>query len=121
MKTKIFFTILLGIMSLSAMAEEKKDTTTLFLDKFEAFVVGIENNDSITDWTSCNAEYKALRTEYRNAHKKNVSGAQFVRYNKLKARYLKQVSLKKVGSDLKDKTTTVGSAVKETVQEVIKK
>lgn len=119
MKTRIFVSLFVGIMSLSAMAEEK-DTTTVFLDRFENFVIGIENNDSTVDWTQSNAQYKALRMEYRDFHKKRVSSAQYVRYNKLKARYVKQVSLKKVGGNIKDKTSTLGSAVKETVKEVIK-
>jgi len=94
------------------------DTTTVFLDKFEAFVVSIENNDSTVDWTASNAEYKALRTEYRKAHKGKMSNSELTRYTKLKTRYVKQVSLKKVGKGIKKKASSIGSTVKGTVEGV---
>lgn len=117
---RILLGIMLSLLSLSAMAEEP-DTTSVFLNKFEKFVVSIENNDSTINWEQSNAEYKALRTEYRNAHKKRMSNEQYAQYNKLKTRYIKQVSLKKVGKGIKSKTQSISSAVKGTVDGVLGK
>lgn len=116
--------ILLGIMffflSSSASANDT-DTTTFFLNKFEEFVVSIENNDSCINWERSNAEYMALRMEYRKAHKRRMSNEQYAQYCKLKTRYIKQVSLKKVGKSIKSKTSSITSAVKGTVDGVIGK
>lgn len=117
---KNLVTILLLLMSLSASAEDR-DTTNVFLDKFEKFVVSIERNDSVINWEQSNAEYKALRMEYRSAHKKRINSEQYARYNNLKARYVKQVSLKKVGGSITRKTNSISSAVKGTVDGVIGK
>lgn len=117
---KILLSLMLSLLSLTAMADDR-DTTTVFLDKFERFVVSVENNDSTINWEQSNAEYKALRTEYRLAHKKRRSSEQYTRYNNLKARYIKQVSLKKVGKGIQRKTSSVTSAVKGTVDGVIGK
>jgi len=117
---KQLFIITFLLLSLSASAEER-DTTNVFLDKFEQFVVSIENNDSTINWEQSNAQYKALRMEYRNAHKKSMNAKQYARYNELKTRYVKQVSLKKVGKGIKRKTQSISSAVKGTVEGVVGK
>lgn len=117
---RFLFGIILLFVSLSVKAEEP-DTTSLFLNKLEKFVVSIENNDSIINWEQSNAEYKALRMEYRNAHKKRMSNEQYAQYNKLKTRYVKQVSLKKVGKGITRRTQSISSAVRGTVDGVIGK
>lgn len=112
---------LLGILLLFAAIPtfgQVADTTTVFLDKFEKFVVSIENNDSTVDWTASNAKYKELRMEYRNAHKGKMSNSELARYTKLKTRYVKQVSLKKVGKGIGKKASSIGSTVKGTVEGV---
>lgn len=118
MKNLVCITLL--FISLLASAQDR-DTTSVYLDKFEHFVVSIENNDSTINWERSNAEYKTLRTEYRNAHKKRINSEQYARYNNLKARYIKQVSLKKVGKGIRRKTSSISSAVKGTIDGVIGK
>lgn len=120
---KRFFTIPLLALSLSASAQEEqaKDTTAVYLNKFETFVSSIENNDSTIDWEQSNSQYKALRMEYRSAHKKRATNNQIAYYNNLKARYLRQVSLKKVGRGIKSKAQSISSAVKGAVDGVVGK
>lgn len=117
---KALLSITFFLLSMAASAQER-DTTDVYLDKFEAFVVSIERNDSTVDWTQSNSEYKAMRMEFRNAHRGSVSDSQYARYNNLKARYLKQVSLKKVRNGFKRKASSISSAVKGTVEGVIGK
>lgn len=117
---KILLGIMLFFLSSSASVNDT-DTTTVFLNKLEKFVVSIENNDSCINWERSNAEYKALRMEYRKAHKRRMSNEQYAQYNKLKTRYIKQVSQKKVGKSIKSKTSSITSAVKGTVDGVIGK
>lgn len=119
---KIITTALLTLcLSASAQDVEVKDTTDIYLDKFEAFVTSIEHNDSTIDWEQSNSEYKALRTEYRNAHRKRATNEQVAIYNNIKARYLRQVSLKKVGRGIKSKAQSISSAVKGAVEGVVGK
>lgn len=116
-------TIILLTIYLSASAQDiqPKDTTNVYLDKFEVFVSSIEHNDSIIDWEQSNSEYKALRSEYRSAHKKRATNDQITYYNNLKARYLRQVSIKKVGKGIKSKAQSISSAVKGAVEGVVGK
>jgi len=116
-------TIILLTLCLSASAQDiqPKDTTNVYLDKFEAFVSAIELNDSTIDWGQSNSQYKALRMEYRNVHKKRATNDQITYYNNLKARYLRQVSLKKVGKGIKSKAQSISSAVKGAVEGVVGK
>lgn len=115
--------LLLLTLSLYASAQDKqeKDTTSVYLDKFEAFVSSIENNDSTINWEQSNSLYKGLRMEYRNAHKSRASINQISQYNNLKARYLRQVSLKKVKKGIKNKAQSISSAVKGVVDGVVGK
>lgn len=117
---RLLLTIMLSVAAMAASAQDA-DTATAFLDKFEAFVESIENNDSTIDWQESNATYKALRTEYQQTHKGKMSDSELARYTKLKARYVKQVSLKKVGKSIGKKASAISSTVKGAVEGMLGK
>lgn len=112
---------LLIVLLLSVAAPtfaQNDEASTAFLNKFETFVVSIENNDSTVDWEKSNSKYKALREEYKESYKGKLSNSELTRYNKLKTRYIKQVSLKKVGKGIGKKASSITSSVKGAVEGV---
>lgn len=111
---------MLLVVSLPLSAQEA-DTTKVFLDEFENFVESVEANDSTINWEECNAQYKAYRTEFKDFHKDLATDGQYLRYNKLKARYVKLVSKKKVGKNIRSKVSSISSAVRGTVEGALDK
>lgn len=103
------------------VSAQKTDTTNAFLDNFDNFVKQIENCDSTIDWTKANAQYKDFRTEFKTVYKNKMRNDQYVRYNEIKARYITQVSKKKVGRGINKKLTNFSSAIKGAVDGVFDK
>jgi len=115
MDMKKVLVMLLWASAVTAAAQEV-DSVQVFLDDFGSFVASVEKNDSVVDWEECNAAYKNFRTVYKNAYKDKMGNDEYAQYNKIKARYIKQVSLKKVGRGIKSKMSTISSAVKGAVE-----
>ena len=94
--------------SAKAQTQENADA---FLDRFEAFVVNVENNDSIADWDPLNTEYKRFREECSAKYKSDFSNSQSQRYEKIKTRYIKLVATKRVGKKIEEKANDIKNVV----------
>lgn len=100
----------------SITVSAQKRSTELFLDRFEQFVDSVETNDSVINWDKNNATYKKFRTDFKTTYKNKMNDKEYLRYNKLKARYVKFTTLKKPASEAKQTISTISSAVKGTFQ-----
>ena len=95
---------LLFVCTISAQTNESK-----FIARFQSFVVSVENAKTIPaeKWDTLNTTYKAFRTEFKEKYKKTLYNTEYKKYNELKVRYLKQTSLKRLGSVLNKKAQTI--------------
>jgi hypothetical protein len=104
MKKLLIALVMLSFTTLASAQDGKK-----FLTRFESFVTTIEKSKTIEPqkWDSLNTDYKAFRDEYKTKYKKTLDDEDLKKYNELKARYIRQVSVKKVGGSLKKKAKSV--------------
>lgn len=105
-------TLFLSSITVSA----QKRSTELFLDKLEQFVDSVKTNDSVINWTKDYKVYKKFRTDFKTTYKKRMNDKELLRYNKLQARYVKFMTIKKPASEAKQTISTISSTVKGTFQ-----
>ena len=118
---KLIFCLAALIISLGASAQNESKAKP-FLDKMEKFVVSVEKTDTISEekWKELNADYKLLRTEYREKYMENISNEDLQRYTSLKTRYVKQVAQKKVGRDIKKQAQKLGHSIQGIADGIMK-
>ncbi len=99
MKRNVFIAIFCFGLILSTQVFGQSNN---FLKRFETFVESVEKQESIhsKNWDSLNTQYKDFRTEYKTSCKDKFTSEQVKQYNELKARYIKQVTIKKVGKSV---------------------
>lgn len=115
---RILVFIFLGACVLTGRAQEQVTETQAYLNRFEEVVVSVEN-DSVVNWERCDSLYDRFRADYKQKYKNQLSDDQLMTYNKLKTRYLKQLSIKKVGGDLKKKAKRIGASIRGTIEGVV--
>ena len=85
-----------------------------FLKRFQTFVESVEKQDSISshDWNKLNTQYKDFRVKYKTSYKDKFNKDEYKQYNELKGRYLKQVTIKKLGGSMQKGLESTSGIIK---------
>lgn len=97
--------------------------TSTFIKNFKSFVESVEKKDSIpsNEWENLNSKYEEFRAEYKVTYKNKLGKDDKKMYNELKTRYIKQVSIKKVGGSIKDGINSTTGYIKGIFKKTDKK
>lgn len=111
MKKYVFITFLCcGLITSTQLFGQENS----FLKRFQTFVESVEKQDSISsqDWNKLSTQYKDFRTEYKTSYKDKFDKDEYKQYNELKGRYLKQVTIKKLGGNMQKGLESTSGIIK---------
>src|SRR5574344_501753 len=105
--------VIITVFVTVALSAQTATNESKFIARFQFFVTSVEKCKKIPSekWDSLNTVYKDFRMEFKAKYKKTMNNADYKKYNELKVRYLKQCSLRRLGSTITKKAQTVEGAI----------
>jgi hypothetical protein len=104
--------IVSGLLMMCLTGWAQKGEVDHFLERYQAFVVMVEAEKTITDedYTLFSTKYDQLTTEYHETYKAMMTDEQLSKYTELRTRYQKKV-VDRTASKVGDKIDSVGQKV----------